>query len=573
MKKTIRILLPVFLVLIIVASSCWYLFVYDREFTRDMLVSFARMSENQGNHGIATWFYNQAYSQAGDNDSVAIELAQQHKKSGNYTKAEYTLSNAIADGGGITLYIELCKIYVEQDKLLDAVNMLNNVTNTEIKSQLEQMRPAAPTAKPAPGFYNQYISASVEAADGTLYVAADGQYPSTAIDSYSQPISLQDGENTLYAVVVGENGLVSPLSIFGYTIGGVIEAVEFADPAIEAVIRQTLGAAQTDVIYTNDLWKITQFTIPAEASTYADIARMIFLESLIAEKAVGTELHHLSSLSNLTELKITDTPVSTDDLASIAALPKLQNLTLSNCSLSSITPLQSTKTLEYLDLSNNTIRTITAISSLTNLKELNLQHNAVTEVGALTSLTSLAKLDISYNAIASLGGIGGLAALTWLDAQHNDITDLGNIDQLTSLTYLSLSSNKLADVSKLAGCVELAELNIAENTLTDISALNVLGKLTSIDFSYNQVKQIPAWEKDCALVTIDGSYNAITSLEPLKGLKHLNSVHMDYNTEIRSVKELASCPVLVEVNVYATKVTDVTSLTNQSIIVNYNPVQ
>ena len=125
MKKTIRILLPVFLVLIIVASSCWYLFVYDREFTRDMLVSFARMSENQGNHGIATWFYNQAYSQAGDNDSVAIELAQQHKKSGNYTKAEYTLSNAIADGGGITLYIELCKIYVEQDKLLDAVNMLN----------------------------------------------------------------------------------------------------------------------------------------------------------------------------------------------------------------------------------------------------------------------------------------------------------------------------------------------------------------------------------------------------------------------------------------------------------------
>ena len=573
MKKTIRILIPVFLALIIVASSCWYLFVYDREFTRDMLVSFARLSETQGSHGIATWFYNQAYSQAGDNDSVAVELAQQYKKGGNYTKAEYTLSNAIADGGGLTLYIELCKTYVEQDKLLDAVNMLNNITNPEIKSQLEQLRPAAPTTKPAPGFYNQYISASIEAADGVLYVAADGEYPSIATDSYAQPISLQDGENTLYAIAVAENGLVSPLSVFGYTIGGVIEAVEFTDPVIEAVVRQTLGIAEADVVYTNDLWKITQFTIPAEASSHADIARMTFLESLTAEKAIGTELHHLSSLSNLTELKITDTTVSTDDLASIAALPKLKHLTLTNCGLSTIASLQNAKSLEYLDLSNNTIRTIAPISSMANLKELYLQHNAVTEISALTSLKSLSKLDISYNAVASLNQIGGLTALTWLDAQNNAITDLGNIDKLTTLTYLSLSANKLTDVSKLAGCAELAELGIAQNTLTDISALSTLVKLTSVDFSYNQVTQIPAWEKDCALVTIDGSHNAISSLEPLKGLKHLNNVHMDYNAEIRSVKELASCPVLIEVNVYATKVTDVTSLTNQSVIVNYNPVQ
>jgi hypothetical protein len=47
---------------------------------------------------------------------------------------------------------------------------------------------------------------------------------------------------------------------------------------------------------------------------------------------------------------------------------------------------------------------------------------------------------------------------------------------------------------------------------------------------------------------------------------------MDYNEAISSVEDLTKCPVLVQVNVYGTKVKDVDALTEQSIIVNYNPV-
>ena len=67
--------------------------------------------------------------------------------------------------------------------------------------------------------------------------------------------------------------------------------------------------------------------------------------------------------------------------------------------------------------------------------------------------------------------------------------------------------------------------------------------------------------------------NQIKSLEPLKGLKHLNNVFMDYNAGISSVSALANCPKLIQVNVYGTKVTQVGALTSQSIIVNYNPTQ
>ncbi len=573
MKKVIRILVPIFLVVAILLCTAWYLLVYDRPFTRDMLLSIARYNENQGYHNSAAWFYNLAYSHAGDNDAVAIELAEQYKSSGNFTKAEFTLSNAIADGGGIELYIALCKTYVQQDKLLDAVSMLDNITNEQIKQQLSDMRPAAPSMSPEPGFYSQYISVTLQAQDGSVYTSTDGQYPSVKNEPYSQPIQLSDGENTIYALTVADNGLVSPLSISGYTIGGVIEVMEFADPAIEAEVRQLLNVSAETVLHNNDLWTIKEFTVPADAKNYADIKHMAFLESLTVENGVSDQISYFASLANLETLKILNTGVSQDELKVIAGLPLLKNLTLQGCDLSGISPLSEAKELVSLDLNNNTIRAIHAISGMQKLQELNLQHNAVSDITPLASASALKKLDISYNAITTISPLSALTGLTWLDAANNSIAELGQIGNLVALNYLSLKSNQLTNVSKLAECTALTELDISSNQLTDIASLSALTNMMYFDFSYNQVSKLPAFPKDCALVNIKGSNNLLTSLDPLSGLENLNNVNMDYNEGISSVKELAKCPVLIEVNVYATKVKDVTALTNQSIIVNYNPVQ
>lgn len=573
MKKTIRILIPIILAIAIVLCMAWYLFIYDRTFTRDVLLGFARYSESQGNHSTAAWFYSLAYSQASDNDAVAIELANQYKSSGNYTKAEFTLSNAIHDGGGIDLYIALCKIYVEQDKLLDAVNMLDNITNPEIKSQLAQLRPEAPTTAPTPGFYNQYISITLSAKSGTIYANANKQYPSVADDPCTEPIALQDGENTIYAVAVSDDGLVSPLSIFGYTVGGVIEKMVFSDAAVEAEVRKTLAVSEDQELYTNDLWKIKSFSIPAGAKSYADLKHMPFLEALTVENGVSDELKHLTHLQNLQQLRIVNTGVSQDHIAIIGALSHLKTLTLHSCGITSIASLVNTKDLTVLDLSSNAIRNIDALKNFVNLSELYLQQNALADVSALAGLTNLTKINISSNAITSLAPLSGLTAVTWLDAGTNSITDLGDIGKLNKLAYLSLKSNKLTGLSTISSCSELIELDLSSNQLTDISGVEKLTNLHTLNFSYNQVIKLPAFKKSCALVTISGNNNDISSLDPLSGLKSLNNVNMDYNKKISSVKPLSDCPVLIEVNVYGTKVTNVTALTNQSIIVNYDPIK
>ena len=240
MKKVFKIIVPTILVIGIIASIGWYLFVYDRDLTRDVLLAQARFSDTQGHPIAASFFYDLAYSHSGHEENIAIELASQYKSDGTYTKAEYTLSNAFADGGTAELYIALCKTYEEQDKLLDAVNMLDNIANPVIKEQLAKMRPAAPSSETAPGFYTEYISVDLSSDKGTLYCTIDGEYPSTEDAPYSDPIALPAGETTIYAVSVDKSGLVSPLTILGYTVAGVVEEVTLTDPAIDRTVRELL---------------------------------------------------------------------------------------------------------------------------------------------------------------------------------------------------------------------------------------------------------------------------------------------------------------------------------------------
>jgi len=577
MKKTIRIIIPIILVLAIVVCTGWYLFIYDRAFTRDVLLYTARHFERSGNHNVAAWFYDQAYLQVGDNDAVAIELAEQYKAFGNYTKAEYTLSKAIADGGGADLYIALCKTYVEQDKLLDAVNMLNRINNPTVKAQLDALRPSAPVCTPDPStsgaYYTQYITVSISAENGTLYVNDKGEFPSIQADLYRQDITLKDGENIIYAIAVGDNGLVSPTSIFGFTVGGVIQKVQFSDAAIEAAYREMLGVSNDKVLYSNDLWTIKEFTVPENAENLEDLKHLAFLEKLTISNGTAGQLSNISELSNLTELSITDTVVNADELPVIGRLPNLQKLTLSGCSLSTAAGLESAKSLTYLDLTNNAIRNITPLKELKQLQELKLSKNALNDLSAISVLNMLTSLDVSYNNLTTLAPITSILGLKRLDASSNALTEITGFQQLTALEHLGLSNNTIKDISPLSSCSTLSWLNISHNSLTDISTLANLMNLADLNFANNKVTTLPKWSVDCGLVNIDGSYNQLKSVEQLSGLKKLNNVFMDYNKNLSSVKSLANCPLLIQVNVYGTKVTQVGTLTSQSIVVNYDPTR
>lgn len=575
MKRLIKIITPILLIAVILASIGWYLMEYDPELTRDLLVSQARQAEERGDHSFATWLYKLAYQRSGNDETVAIELAEQYRAIGNFTKAEHTLSNAIADGGSVELYLALCRTYVAQDKLLDAVTMLDNVTDPQIRQQLEDLRPAAPAATPDAGYYNQYVRVELTAPEGTILLTTDGRYPTTKDDPYSAPITLPGGETKICALTLSDDGLVSPLTVLGYTVAGVIEEVELTDPAIDWAVREILQVGEDHVLWSNELWSITRLTVPSDARTLDDLRWMPFLTSLqITDHEGFDSLSALSSLADLQELIIEGTPVSFDDLSTIAALPDLTSLTLSSCSVSLIDPLAQCTKLTHLDLHDNTIHHIDALSGLTQLERLDLSHNVVEDLSPLGTHDRLSELYVSYNSITSTAPLSGCSSLMWLDLERNSLTKLEGLSQLPGLLTLHASSNKISDVSSIASAPALTDLDLSNNQLEDIKALASLSALTILNFSGNQVTELPAFPASSRLVNINGANNALTSLEGLRGLRDLNYVNMDGNSQISSISPLTNCPVLVEVSVYGTSITDVSALTdkNSNVIVKYTPI-
>ena len=572
MKRFLKILVPLLLTLTLLISLGWYFIRFDPDFTRDIIISQARAMDDKGNHSVATWLYQLAYRYSGNDEAIALELAEQYHAIGNYTKAEYTLSNAIADGASVDLYIALCNIYVEQNKVLDAVKMLDNVGNPAIKAQLDDLRPKAVTPSYEPGYYNQYISLSFTGAQGNIFVTTDGSFPTTKSEPYTSPINLSAGETVVNALCIGENGLVSPLSVLRYTITGVIEEVIINDTALDREIRQQLGVTEDHTLYSNELWTITALDVPFDAQDLSDLSKLPFLTRLSMEGMAFDDLSDLSKLTALEELVISDMSISSQDLKTIATLPKLRSLSMISCGISGISPLSEAKGLTYLNLNGNTIRDLSAIESMTNLVELRLRHNAITDLSSLSGLVYLEVLDLSFNSFTTPAPLDGCIRLRELQLSNNALSDLSGLNRLMGLQVLDLSYTGVTDVSVLAINTGLSSLDISNNGITDISALKTLCNLNVFNFSNNQVTQLPQFDKDCPLITINGSRNQLSSLDELEGMLSLNYIKMDYNTGITSIEPLLSCYALIDLNVYYTGIHDVSALTEMGVNVIYTPI-
>ena len=571
MKKATRFLVSLMLGLLIFASVFWYLFIYDRDFTRDTLLSQARFQALHGNSRLSSWFYDAAYNFSGHDENVAIELANQYKKVGNYTKAELTLTTSIHDQPTVELYTALSKVYVEQDKLLDAVQMLGSISNPAIAQEIAALRPTAPEADPEPGFFSQYIDVHLSSNADTVYYTTDGTYPSVEGSVYDGGISLPAGETKVCAIAVNKDGLVSPVTALDYTVTGVIEKVEFTDAAMEAAMRELIHVSSTSTVYTDALWGITEFTAPEDVKDFSDLKYLPNLTKLtIREQNIPT-LESLSPLSRLVVLDLTGSTFPAEDLQVLASLPSLSSLTMAECSLSTIAGLENAANLTYLDLHDNTLRNLDVLETMPSLAELDLQHNAVTDLGKLSGLDKLVKLNIGFNAVTTLAPLSSCTRLTWLNADNNQITTLDGVDKLTALTDFSVNNNKIVGVSQLAGLTALQNLGIASNSVSDITMLNGLTKLQSFDFSGNNaISELPDWPDGCALTTIDGSYNTLTSIDSLRNMQNLTHVYMDYN-QITNIDALQDCYCLVQVNVFGNAIADVSALRSKDIIVNYDP--
>ena len=570
MKKALKIMIPLLLALLIAGGAAWYLLLYRPSLTADYYISRAESAVAEGRYDRAVRYYETAEDLDSGNVEILYDLAETYRLSGNYTKAEYTLVRAISVfPDDVSLYISLSRVYVEQDKLLDAENMLSRAANDQVRAQLAELRPAAPVLTPESGYYNDYIDVTVSYAGGTVYLMTGKEYP-TLSSPYTGPVTLDKGETAITALVVDDNGLVSPLATAGYTIGEVDEVVTFVDTAMEDTVRSILGKAPTDTIMSSELWTITELTIPENTTTLEDLVWFERLESLSTDILRGIDFSPISQLTSLRSLSLPGCSINASELEAIGTMANLTSLDLTDCGLSSAAPFSSLTNLETLILANNSIGNLSPLESLTKLKKLDLTRNAVTSLAVLVDLPALEWLGLAHNPLDTLTPAASCRNMLYLDITGCGISDLSPVGYMSNLTELYASGNEIADISMLSGCPALIVLNLSDNAITDVSVLAGLTSLTQANFNYNAIVTLPLMPAESMLFDLSVSHNKLIDVSGLAEMVYLNFLDIDYN-EVQDIVVLSECRNLIEINAFDNPIPEVQPLLDRGIIVNYDP--
>lgn len=552
MKRVLKIVIPLVVVLALLGTAAWFFLSFRADLTAGFLRGQAAKMVERERYSRAVTYYNWAWQLDPENQEIPLALAEAYAGSGNYTKAEYTLVRAIsARPQDVDLYVALCQVYVAQDKLLDAVQMLDRTSDAEVKAALDELRPAAPVLSPENGYYTEYIEVTADGGGNAVYLSIDGDYPSMEDDAYTGPVTLPGGETMVMAVAVDENQMVSQAVQNGYTIGGVVEPVTLNDPAIDAAVREQLGMTAGETLMTDDLWSIAELTLPDTVADLADLSHFTGLTTLTIQNVSGLDFSVLSQLTSLQTLDLSGCTISTGSLDAIAGLTGLRVLRLNNCALTDIN----------------------ALSQLTALTELQLANNSLTDIGVTSLMLDLETVTLTNNPITSIAGLSACTKLKSLDISGCSVTSIASLSGKTALETLLAGNNQIADLSPLEGCTALAVLEVPYNLVSDISVLAQLPALTRFVGNNNQITAVPDFDEETSkLQYIQLDYNEVADLAGLQGINSLNYVYADYN-QVETILPLKNNINLIQINVWDNPIPEeeVKSLQENSIIVNYNP--
>lgn len=331
---------------------------------------------------------------------------------------------------------------------------------------------------------------------------------------------------------------------------------------------------------------------PADAVIFADPV----LEAKVRE-ALGKTGGYISmaEAEGITELLLRNDWTAQEDerildISALAYFPNLFKLELTFNAISDISVLSKLTQLKFLDLGGNQVGDITPLAGLTKLEALTLFGNGLTDIQALCGLTNLDSLFIHANQIVDISPLANMTRLSLLMAQDNQISDISPLAGL-ALTRLYLGNNPIADYSPIADIYE----SLAEKDFEILSAGSVPDEpLAFNDPAFEKalrdamgIHDRPVTQKDAFLTqalvihndkspnsqfsdigplayfvnlkSLEFNCNYISDLTPLAGLSKLSSLNIGFN-QVADVSPLAGLTQLEQLKLNHNQIRDVSPL-------------
>jgi Leucine-rich repeat (LRR) protein len=276
---------------------------------------------------------------------------------------------------------------------------------------------------------------------------------------------------------------------------------------------------------------------------------------------------------SLTSLSVASCRVSDLSLSSLAAMPQLEELSLSATIVTTVGQLPTSTELKRLFLTGCTKLTdpgVAGLESLPYLEELDLSGTKVASVAHLSASRSLKKLRLESCLNMTDAGIAGLQAiptLEELDLSSTDITSVAHLTRCLSLQKLILACcHYLTDVGILGleAIPTLQELDLRDTNITSVahlSASRALRKLT-LALCYNVTDaSILGLEAIPTLEDVDLAQTKVTTAAHWCRCLTLKRLRFQLATLTEtSFTGIGALPTLEELDLSCTKVRGVTHL-------------
>lgn len=287
-----------------------------------------------------------------------------------------------------------------------------------------------------------------------------------------------------------------------------------------------------------NLEQLSGLQIPAEDEASEYIRNLKNLRRLEVKRCENTQC--ISGLEKLEYLSMETLAANPEPLMQ---LPSLKTwLVCGTDEQTQFPPMLHNDTIETVrfDSVHNT-EDIASLAGLTAMKDLTLQNNALQSCDMLSGMTGLRRLDLCENIIDDLSGLAGLTNLEELDLSDNDILvaftkdglfteptigDISPLGSLTKLQKLSLCA-KDCDMSTLKNLPELKELAIYR--VQDISSLAGITAPESLTLEYAADLSALASAVNLKKLRVDALYGG--DLSALAGMNRLQEVSISAKTE------------------------------------------
>ena len=396
----------------------------------EMNAAAESLAEN-GNYAEALQKYAEAMKTDPLDITAILGAAKCQTALKNYSTAATDLDAALQidpkDPRIYELYTDLSRQSEDMSYVETAISLAKN---NQAESFLNRI-PDPPKMSAPEGAYDSPFSITMSAQENAeIFVNEKTDFDQSSY-SYAEPISIRRGTTTLEVYCI-KDGIPSDTEIYTYTCEYPPKAVQFADPVIELIVRESLGNSN-GTITDADCEKVTKIN----AYDYQQSAGLNWDDY---SKLRVRSFDDLKLFPNLQEFNLDQILVEdvSDYSPLITCKKSLNELSFSDMQLNDISFLSDFSNLQFVNFRDCSIHDLTPLRNSPNLDSLYLQGNPIDDLSAVKEFDQLHSLGFSISKPEDLSVLPELKDLQDVTLYNCGSNDLRVLKELKNLQYLYL---------------------------------------------------------------------------------------------------------------------------------------